>query len=52
MRHVRLYSLTKFGDDPHGFGKKVTGVFLPQNAFERSVVDWDMDGPIRHRAQQ
>jgi hypothetical protein len=36
----------KFGDDPHGFGKKVTGkCFLPQNAFERSLVDWDMDGP-------
>jgi hypothetical protein len=36
----------KFGDDPHGFGKKVTeSVFCP--LFERSVVDWDMDGPLQ-----
>jgi hypothetical protein len=46
MRHVRLYSLTKFGDDPHGFGKKMTeSVFAPKCLFERPVVDWDMDGP-------
>jgi hypothetical protein len=44
MRHVHLYSLTKFGDDPHGFGKKMTEkCFLPK-CLERSVVDWDMDG--------
>jgi hypothetical protein len=47
MRHVRLYSLTKLVTIRMGFGKKVTEkCFLPQNAFERPLVDWDMDGPI------
>jgi hypothetical protein len=39
----------KFCDDPHGFGKKVTGkCFCPKMPFERSLVDWDMDGPINN----
>jgi hypothetical protein len=32
----------KVGDDPHGFWEESDRkVFLPQNAFERSLVDWD-----------
>jgi hypothetical protein len=43
----------KFGDDPHGFGKKVTGKCFAQKClFERSVVDWDMDGPLSTRGTQ
>jgi hypothetical protein len=52
-RQYKLYAscasifTDKICDDPHGFGKKVTeSVFAPQNAFERSLVDWDMDGPV------
>jgi hypothetical protein len=46
MRHVRLYSLTKFGDDHMVLGEKITEkCFCPKMPFERPVVDWDMDGP-------
>jgi hypothetical protein len=45
MRHVRLYSLTKFGDDPW-FWESDRKVFFPKMPFERSLVDWDMDGPL------
>jgi hypothetical protein len=27
-------------------GRNDRKVFCPKNAFERSVVDWDMDGPL------
>jgi hypothetical protein len=41
MRHVRLYSLTKFGDDPWVSEESDRKVFFgPKMPFERSPLIW------------